>query len=91
MAVPGGANTPPGPLSAAVAALILDAFNRASLSQRQMAAIIGVSKSQMNRLLNGLVVLNIEQLDAICHELGLSAVEVVDAADFATRDRFDRK
>ncbi|MCU1418717.1 MAG: helix-turn-helix protein [Schumannella sp.] len=66
-----------------MAAIIRDEFDQTSMSQRALAPLVGVSPSQLGRLLRGEVVIDLQQLDAICRELGLSVREIVDAADFA--------
>lgn len=81
----------PGALSKAIVDIIRPAFERTAMSQAAFGATVGISQSQFSKHLRGEVGLTVDELDAICHELGLSVVEVLDAADFASRDRFNRE
>lgn len=83
--VPAAPNSAPGPFSLAVAAILRDEFDQISMSRRQLAPLVGLSYSQLAKLFRGERVMDLEQLDAICRELGLSVTEIVDAADFARR------
>jgi transcriptional regulator with XRE-family HTH domain len=81
------AKPPPGALSKAIAGMLRDALVRSTLSQEAFGALVGISQSQLSKHLRGEVDLTVTQLDTICRELGLSIVEVVDAADFGTAGR----
>jgi len=77
-------------LGQAIAARLKAEVEASSLSQRQFAPIVGISSSQLSKILRGEAFITVELLDIICHELGLSLVEVLDKADFETRARWDR-
>jgi transcriptional regulator with XRE-family HTH domain len=70
-----------------VSARIKRELGLTGLSQRQFAGVVGVSDSQLSKLLRGEVDFTLGLLDRVCRELGLSIAEVIDAADFETRGR----
>lgn len=80
----------PGALTASVAQILADAFRRSAMSQASFGALVNISQSQFSKYMRGEVALNLDQFDAICRELGLSVVEVIEAADFARRDALGR-
>lgn len=86
--VPRAARPAPTQLTRAIAQALSTKLAQTGLSQRHFAPIVGISDSQLSKHLRGEVTLTIDLLDLICHELGLSLVEVVDAAEFQTRDRW---
>lgn len=50
------------------------------VTQTQIAQVTGISQSQVSKLLRGRRVLDIDELDAICHVLGLDIGEVLTIA-----------
>lgn len=78
--MPSGGTTQPGPLTIAVAAILNRAFKQTSVSQKQLGAVVGISQSQMSKLLRGERVLNVDQLEDLCFALGLDIGDVVHAA-----------
>jgi transcriptional regulator with XRE-family HTH domain len=85
--VPGAADPEPAELTHAVSAIVA-ALTKSGLSQRAFAPIVRISQSQLSKLLRGEATWKLEQLDLICHELGISIAEVIDAADYAAGGRF---
>lgn len=77
-----------GPLTRAVAPIISSSFLATGLSQREFGNRVGISQSQLSRYLRGELSPTIDDLDAICNGLGLSIVEVLDAADFESASRY---
>lgn len=72
---------PPGKLSRGVAEILRAAYSEQSLTQAALGARIGVTQSQMSKLLRGERTLSLDQLEVVCFELGLSPGEVVLAAE----------
>jgi DNA-binding Xre family transcriptional regulator len=65
--------------------ILRDVLEAQGRSQTWLAAEVGISQSQMSKHLRGERTLNLDQLDAICHALGLHLHDVVQAADLARR------
>ena len=70
----------PGPLSKALAAALKAAIKDQGIAQKDVAAKIGESPSQISKYLSADTTLNVEELYAICRVLGLNAPEVLAAA-----------
>ena len=72
----------PGWIGRHIAATLHAAFTDAySGSQDDLAAAIGISQSQVSALLSGARVINVDQLKALCDEMGLSSAAVLDDAE----------
>ena len=56
-------------------------FKATSITQTELGDGIGVSQSQMSKILRGERTLTIDQLEQICFILGLTPGVVVDGAD----------
>lgn len=75
-----GRNTPPGPLTGAIAAVLYDAFLESLLTQAQLGAHVGIPQSMVSEYLRGKRVLDIELLDRLCRILGVEIVNVITVA-----------
>jgi len=70
--VPSGGTTKPGPISIAIAEILNREFrNSEFVSQSQLSAVVGISQSQLSKLLRGDRMLYVEQLYALCTALHL--------------------
>lgn len=50
------------------------------VTQAELGDLVGISQSQMSKVMLGKRVLTVDQLTAICHALGLSVTDVVQRA-----------
>lgn len=75
-----GRNTPPGPLTGAIAAVLYDAFLESLMTQAQLGARVGIPQSMVSEYLRGMRVLDIELLARLCDALDISLGETVNAA-----------
>ena len=50
-------------------------------SQEDLGRALGISQQQVSKLLRGTVVINVDQLQALCDELGLSSRDILGAAE----------
>ena len=82
--MPKAPNTAPGPLTAAVAELLRVERGRRSLNDSTLAAISGVDRIAVGRILKGLKVPDIEVLEKLALALGLSLTELCKEAEDAT-------
>ena len=87
--MPTGSRPLPSPLSQAIARILSEAISEAAASQRQIADSAGISPAQLSRVLNGLKVFTIDQLDAVCDALRLDLVDVIERAELATSKQSD--
>ena len=72
----------PGWIGRHIAATLYAAFNDTyNGNQDDLAALIGISQSQVSALLSGARVINVDQLKALCDAMGLSSVAVLDNAE----------
>ena len=85
--MPTGTQPLPSPLSQHVGLALADAIASRGLSQASVAVSAGMSPSQLSRALTGKKVFTIDQIDAVCVVLGIDLIDVVSAADKATRSR----
>ncbi len=84
--MPRGARRRPGALSRALSVILSQEAEEQGLSGRTLAAMVHMSQPQMAGHLRGDVVLNVEELQAVCSALGLDLVDVVhDAVDAMSR------
>jgi transcriptional regulator with XRE-family HTH domain len=67
----------PGQLTRNIAAQLRSASEAAGLSQAQVGEAIGQSQSQTSKYLRGEVVLDVEELNALCDFLGLDILTVL--------------
>lgn len=65
------------PLTPRVADILSARVRELVISQKAIAEGSGISQSQVSKLLRGVRVINVDQLDALCSVLGLSIVDVV--------------
>jgi len=85
--MPTGTQPLPSPLSQHVGRLLGDAIAGRGLAQARVAVEAGISPSQLSRALAGKKVFTIDQLDAVCSVIGLDLIDVIAAADAATKTR----
>lgn len=52
-----------------------------------MAEVAGISPSQLSRAIAGKKVFTLDQLDAVCTVIGVDLIDIVAAADAATKTR----
>lgn len=78
--MPNGTRSNPGPLSRAVAAILEAERQAQGLSQTELGAAVGLSQSQMSKLLRAERAFLVDHLDAVCTTLGLDIVDVVRTA-----------
>lgn len=70
----------PGPLSSAASRLLADAASELLLTQTEISRRSGVSQSKVSRTFSGSREFTLDELDAVCHALGLSLLAVIDEA-----------
>lgn len=75
-----GRNTPPGPLTFAIAAILRDALLESLMTQTQLGDRIGMPQSMVSTYLNAGKVLDVELLDQMCRALGLELGNVIRVA-----------
>jgi len=69
-----------------VAAILSDASNASYAgNQATLGRALGISQQQVSRLLGGIVVINVDQLQLLCDELGLNSRDVLGDAEHAWR------
>lgn len=85
--MPTGTQPLPSPLSQHVGQLLGDAIASRGLAQARVALEAGISPSQLSRALTGKKVFTLDQLDAVCSVIGVDLIEIVSAADAATKSR----
>jgi transcriptional regulator with XRE-family HTH domain len=88
LGMPSGTAQPSGPLAVAVCAIIRDRMISAGISQRELASLISVSKSQVSKLLRAKAPISLDQVDRLVVSVGLDLESVI--AD-ASRSALDRK
>lgn len=76
----------PGPLSAAIARIVQDAIATRGLPQVRVAEAASISASQLSRILSGIKVFTLEELDRVCVALDVDISDVVSQADEETRE-----
>ena len=69
------------PLSPYIAAILDRERDEQGVTQTALAAMSGISQSQVSKYLRAERVLNVDRLDALCAALGLNIVAVVSEAD----------
>ncbi|MFB8893552.1 helix-turn-helix domain-containing protein [Microbacterium plantarum] len=75
--MPTGRTPEPGSLSRHVANLLAVEIARRGLRQTDVAAQVGMSASQLSRVLAAKKVFTIDQLDAVCRAVGIPIGQVV--------------
>jgi len=85
--VPTGTQPLPSPLSQHVGQLLSEAISDRGLAQARVADEAGISPSQLSRALTGKKVFTLDQLDAVCAVIGVDLIEIISAADAATKTR----
>ena len=82
--MPKAPNSAPGPLTEAVAELLRAERGRRSFSDSALAAISGVDRIAVGRILKGLKVPDIEVLEKLALALGLTLTDLCKSAEDAT-------
>lgn len=82
--MPGASKPATGDITQEIASTLRAQLARKNASKVALAKAIGISDSQMGKLLNGHKQFDVEQLDAICWALGLNLREVISEADEKT-------
>lgn len=85
--VPRGNKAPPGPLSRYIAAELNREVRERGITQATLGNILGVSQSDVSKMLRAERPMTIDELDALCRVLGWSLSAFVGEADKATKDR----
>lgn len=85
--MPTGTQPLPSSLSQHVGRLLSDAIVSRGLAQARVAEEASISPSQLSRALTGKKVFTLDQLDAVCSVIGVDLIEIVSAADAATKSR----
>lgn len=85
--MPTGTQPLPSPLSQHVGRLLSEEIAARGLAQARVAVEAGISPSQLSRVLAGKKVFTLDQLDAVCSVVGADLIEIVAAADAATKSR----
>lgn len=70
-----------GPLNLSIARILAGAADELFVTQTELARRSGVSQSQISKLFSGERAMKVDQLEAICTALGLSAAAVVAEAE----------
>lgn len=74
---------PPRALTREIARVVKGRMSSYEITQAEMAAMVGVDQSQLSKMIRGLKQITVDQLDIMCHMLGLELVKVVsDAKEF---------
>lgn len=73
----------PRPLTLEIAAILRAARARQRVTTEELAEATGISRAQVGKQLGGAKPINLDELDLICHALGLNVVEVLAEADRA--------
>ena len=82
--MPKAPNSAPGPLTEAVAELLRAERGRRSFNDSALAAISGVDRIAVGRILKGLKVPDIEVLEKLALALGLTLTDLCKQAEDAT-------
>ena len=69
--------TSPSYITKRIASRLRGRFSEGGVTQIELAAATGISQSQLSKLLRGVRVFDVDQLDAVCQALGLEMGEVV--------------
>ena len=72
--------TNPSYLTSRIASRLRGRISQGNVTQGELAEVVGISQSQISKLLRGTRVFNVDELDAVCQALGLDAGEVVATA-----------
>jgi transcriptional regulator with XRE-family HTH domain len=67
----------PGPLTRAIAAALSAAVAERRLTQAQIAAALGQSQPHVSKYLRGEIVLDVEELNAICAFLHINTATLI--------------
>ena len=75
--MPSGSKPQPGPLSRSVGAILRGRMARIDVGTAEIAASVGVSRSQLSKMLRGVAHIDIEQLASFATSVGLDPVAVL--------------
>lgn len=80
----------PGAYSRSIATILRREAESQDVTQTVLGETIGLSQSQMSRILNGMRVLDVDQVQGLCDLLGLRFEDVMqEAAQAVARDSSD--
>jgi antitoxin component HigA of HigAB toxin-antitoxin module len=85
--MPSGTKTVPRSADLAVALILAAEKRRQGMTQETLARMVGVSQSQVSRVLGGHKPMTMGEMFRMCKALGLVASDVVEQADRETRAR----
>jgi DNA-binding Xre family transcriptional regulator len=77
----------PGIFTKRIADLLRARMERFKINQGDVSPYVGVSQSQLSKMLNGKRTINLDQLDIMCQMLDLEATELVREVESWKRDR----
>lgn len=72
--------TTPSYLTKRIASRLRGRVSQGNVTQVELSEVVGISQSQLSKLLRGVRVFDVDELDAVCQALGLDAGEVVACA-----------
>lgn len=75
--MPSGSKPQPGPLSRSVGAILRGRMARIDVGTAEIAAAVGVSRSQLSKMLRGVAHIDVEQLASLATSVGLDPVAVL--------------
>jgi transcriptional regulator with XRE-family HTH domain len=75
-----GPSSRPGPLTHAVAKILLSTFPETLLTQKQLGAKVGMSQSMVSVYLRGEGVLDLEQFKLLCEAMNIDPLETITSA-----------
>lgn len=67
-------------LTKRIASRLRGRVSQGNVTQVELSEVVGISQSQLSKLLRGVRVFDVDELDAVCQALGLEAGEVVATA-----------
>jgi transcriptional regulator with XRE-family HTH domain len=73
--VPKGSKAKPGPVTAALAPLLNDAFLEMLISQKRFGQMVGIPQSTISLYLRGERALDLDTFVHICRALGIDPIE----------------
>jgi DNA-binding Xre family transcriptional regulator len=81
--VPTGSKPPPGPLTIEVASILRGVAARKSITNADLSKTVGVSTSQLSKVMRGEKQIDMDLLDALCMALGTEITDLLREAEEA--------
>jgi len=75
-----------GPLTKEVAAIIRGRMARFNVNQTELAESVGISQSQLSKMVRGTRPIDIDQLESICDALGMGIEDAIEEATTLLRN-----